>query len=149
MILFFCWRIDAYICYSYPLLAKACLSALHLPSRPRWVAHKWLNKALAHLLLRGYSFFEKCSYSISKAADYRVPFLSLSFGLEYLIFRWSVLCRSVLCCDRGIFPWLAIQNRKRVREVLLENSCGPLWTCCQNSFFFCHFTSMVVDYFSE
>lgn len=134
--------IDSYICYSYPLLAKACLSALHLLSKPRWVAPKWLKKAWAPLLLRGmFLFLEKCSWNISRAADYLMPFLSLGFDISIKFF--------VLCCNGGIFPWLAIQNRKCVGEVRLESSCGPLWSCCQNSFFSCHFTSVVVDYLSE
>lgn len=59
----------------------------------------------------------------------------------------SFLCLNVT--ESFFPPWLAIQNQECIEKVHFENSCGPLWSCCQNSFFFCHFTSEVVDYLSE
>lgn len=130
-------------CCSYPLLAKVCLSALYLLSKPRWVI-EW---GCATFILNC-SLLKIAAEVVGKRRQVTVLLPSLFLCLLALWYSDRVfVCFTV---TEGFFSsWLAIQNHEHIEEVYLENSCGPLWSCCQNSFFFCHFTSMVVDYLSE
>lgn len=113
-----------------PLLAKACLSAFRLLSKSRWVAHQggrcWLQGWMS-------------AFGVRSALSRTSPHALVRPRLLFRICLVSIK-RFVLCCDWGIFRWLAIQNRTCTREVQMENRRRPLRACCQNSFFVCHLT---------